>query len=190
MGDRPFTVWWQLDHAIPERFHVEFAVPPPQDTPLDSLEPKYQEILAGEADLAEAISSRLAMREFDAPDSWGLVRQRVGGKVFRRQVLENFGGACCVDGINVHDLLDAAHIRAWSKAPESRLDPANGIALCALHHRAFDTGLMHFAPGGRIAIADPVRLSRNEQTVAHLNRFHGEAIRPWVKFPMYLHSTA
>jgi putative restriction endonuclease len=92
-----------------------------------------------------------------------------------------------VDGIDLRDLIDAAHIHGWSDAPAERLDPANGIALCALHHRAFDSGLMHFAKGGRIVIADPVRVSVNPSTVENLIRYHEQALRPWQKFPTFLH---
>lgn len=169
-GDRPFSVWWRLAEPIPLRFHVAFAVPPVEDAP-------FQDILHHEVGFADEVVERVKARDYSAPDVWGSTKQRIGAKVFRRQVLENFGGACCVDGMNIHELLDAAHINAWSEHPDTRLDPANGLALCVLHHRAFDAGFMHFAKGGRIDIAEPVRCSKNAATRLHLIDFHAKQIR-------------
>lgn len=186
-GDRPFSVWWRLAVPVPQQYHIQFAVPPPHTGLVEPDSFVFPELLASEAGLAREIEGQVQVRDFSAPDTWGLARQRVGGKVFRRSVLDNFGGACCVDGLNIRDLLDAAHIRPWKDAPAARLDPANGLALCTLHHRAFDAGLMHFLPGGRIAIADPVRVSTNPSTHDHLIRFHDSRIRDPLIFPTFLH---
>jgi putative restriction endonuclease len=40
-------------------------------------------------------------------------------------------------------LLDAAHVTA-GRDPKSEVDVSEGIALCATHHRAFDTGVLTF----------------------------------------------
>ena len=186
-GDRPFSVWWKLATPVPGNLHVQFAIPPPQSKVLDPDAFVFPEILSAEVGVAREIEFQVQGRDYSVPDSWALTRQRVGGKVFRRAVLENFGGACCVDGLNIRDLLDAAHILPWSEAPRARLDPANGIALCTLHHRAFDSGLMHFLKGGHIAIADPVRVSTNPSTLTHLVQYHESRIKEPLLFPTFLH---
>lgn len=88
-------------------------------------------------------------------------RVRVNQRYFRTVVLSTYGSACAVCGLTVSPLLDAAHIVPWSENISQRLDPRNGIAMCALHHRAFDAalvtidgeGLFRIAP--RLKIPDP-----------------------------------
>lgn len=67
---------------------------------------------------------------------------------FRPEVLDLYGHACAFCGYSVRldraDLgLDAAHIM-WHQAggPDT---PANGLACCSLHHRAFDRGAIGVA---------------------------------------------
>ena len=69
---------------------------------------------------------------------------RVGQQRFKFRVLKRYGACCALCGINLPQLLDAAHI-----VPDERGgtdDPRNGLVLCALHHRAFDGGLIRIEP--------------------------------------------
>ncbi|ARC56042.1 hypothetical protein AS850_03005 [Frondihabitans sp. 762G35] len=69
------------------------------------------------------------------------VRQRLHQPLFRAWVLNAYDAACAVCGLAVPQLLEAAHI-----VPDAHEDgePAvsNGIALCVLHHAAFDGNLI------------------------------------------------
>jgi len=71
-----------------------------------------------------------------------LVKVRVNQSAFRGAVLTNFNNKCCITGIGLLDLIVASHIVPWSKDKENRLSPANGLALNALHDRAFDKHLI------------------------------------------------
>jgi hypothetical protein len=68
---------------------------------------------------------------------------RVGQDDFRRAVCDNYGHQCCFPGCEVdHDaLLVAAHIARWADDAETRGDIANGLCLCGLHDKAFESGL-------------------------------------------------
>ena len=52
-------------------------------------------------------------------------------------LLSNYGGTCCLTGIDIPSLLTASHIKPWAAAT-----PSERLMLNALHDRAFDRGLI------------------------------------------------
>ncbi len=74
-----------------------------------------------------------------------LTRQRVHQPLFRAQVIQAYGQSCAVCRLKYVSLLDAAHI-----LPDGhpRGDPIvqNGLALCKIHHAAFDANLIGVRP--------------------------------------------
>ena len=75
-------------------------------------------------------------------------RKALRGAEFRSRVMAAYSSACAMCGIQLR-LLDAAHILP-AVHPDSTDETGNGIALCALHHRAFDRGLITFDSSYRI----------------------------------------
>lgn len=76
---------------------------------------------------------------------------------FRDRVLTAYGHSCAMCSVQLR-LLDAAHI--LPAAHDASTDGTdNGVALCALHHRAFDSALVTFDIGFRTHVND-VRASR------------------------------
>lgn len=71
-----------------------------------------------------------------------LVKTRVNQCIFRKIVLATYNNKCCITGISNPELLIASHIVPWSKDEKNRLNPMNGLALNALHDKAFDAGLI------------------------------------------------
>jgi putative restriction endonuclease len=71
---------------------------------------------------------------------------------FNKRVLTAYSNACAMCGTQLR-LLDAAHILPAAH-PDSTDETSNGISLCALHHRAFDRGLITFDGRYRILIND------------------------------------
>jgi len=67
---------------------------------------------------------------------------------FKDRVLTAYSHSCAMCGVQLR-LLDAAHILPAAH-PDSTDETSNGIALCALHHRAYDRGLVTFDTGYRI----------------------------------------
>jgi putative restriction endonuclease len=69
---------------------------------------------------------------------------------FRRKVLTAYGNRCAMCGLQLR-LLDAAHVLPVDQ-PGSTDDTNNGVALCALHHRAYDRALVAFDPAYAIHV--------------------------------------
>jgi putative restriction endonuclease len=91
-----------------------------------------------------------------------LAAARVGQHVFARSVLANCGNQCVFCGFNPAPLggkrlLLAGHIKPWKdSSPSERLDTTNGLAACAAHDAAFDTGIITVNGGLRIHLARPL----------------------------------
>lgn len=73
---------------------------------------------------------------------------------FRHRVLTAYNHHCAMCGVQL-DLIEAAHI--LPVAHESSSDEtSNGVALCALHHAAFDNNLVSFNEQYQIEVSDAV----------------------------------
>jgi putative restriction endonuclease len=98
-----------------------------------------------------------------------LQRIRTVQGFFRSAVMASNENRCAMCSININLLLNASHIVPWSKDMQRRADPTNGIALCALHDRAFDRGLL--------AITDDFKIiaSKKLETRGHSD-FHRIAL--------------
>ena len=71
-----------------------------------------------------------------------LVKARVNQCIFRNIILATYNSKCCITGISNPQLLIASHILPWSKDEKNRMNPMNGLALNALHDKAFEVGLI------------------------------------------------
>ena len=72
---------------------------------------------------------------------------RIRNTRFRNAVLKAHGYKCACCGIDIPELLEAAHI--VPVANDGTDHPSNGIALCPTHHSAFDRHYFTFEPGSR-----------------------------------------
>lgn len=72
---------------------------------------------------------------------------------FRDAVLDRYGHACPVSGVDHDRLLDVAHVLSWSEYPDHRTDPGNVLALSRTHHAAFDAGLYTLDGDFRLRVA-------------------------------------
>ena len=97
-------------------------------------------------------------------------------------VLSAYGGQCCITGLSLPSLLVASHIVPWHLDKLNRLNPRNGLALSALHDRAFDAGLITIS--GNLT----VRVSKNHTSTEDsffryaIERYEGQPIRLPLKF--------
>jgi predicted restriction endonuclease len=63
---------------------------------------------------------------------------------FKFQVFQRYGAECAICGLDVREVLEAAHIIPDEyDGPD---DPRNGLVLCRNHHRAYDCGLFLIEP--------------------------------------------
>lgn len=106
-----------------------------------------------------------------------VVMTRLFQSFFRRAVLSSYKSACCVCGLDLSPLLIASHIVPWAVREDARADPQNGLCLCALHDKAFDTGFLSVAPDHRILTAPALRTSRALFTQSALLAFRGQRIQ-------------
>ncbi len=81
----------------------------------------------------------------------GIVRSRLHQPLFRAKVLHAYASACTVCHLRHAELLDAAHIVADSDEL-GIAHVTNGLALCKLHHAAYDRSLMGITPDYRVRI--------------------------------------
>jgi putative restriction endonuclease len=104
------------------------------------------------------------------------VRVRLHQHRFRAVVLAAYRGRCAVCSLREASLLQAAHI-IEDRDRAGAAVVVNGIALCAIHHLAYDRNVMGIDPSGVVHIAS--RLLREidgPMLSAGLQAFHGESI--------------
>ena len=85
-----------------------------------------------------------------------IVRQRVGQDIYRESLLDYWGGACAVTGIELPELLRASHAKRWADCASDaeRLDVFNGFLLAAHLDALFDRYLLTFDLAG-LAVLSP-----------------------------------
>jgi putative restriction endonuclease len=93
--------------------------------------------------IVDAIERRYVMRE---------VRDRLHQGRFRGLVLSAYRDRCTICRLRESRLLDASHI-----VPDAELEGVpeirNGLALCTIHHRAYDHDLVGISPDYRVHVA-------------------------------------
>lgn len=87
-----------------------------------------------------------------APQTYAMVKVRGSAQaLFLRALLEVYEGQCAFCGLKIEEALEAAHIVPWAYAsPAQRLDPRNGVLLCATCHKLFDHGYLGIGTAGAI----------------------------------------
>lgn len=73
------------------------------------------------------------------------IKQRLHQRGFRERVLAAYKNSCSLCRLRHRELLDAAHIIPDTE-PDSKPVINNGIALCKLHHAAFDKFILGVTP--------------------------------------------
>lgn len=95
-----------------------------------------------------------------------LVKTRVNQSIFRKMILATYNNRCCITGMSNPELLLASHIVEWSKDEKNRLNPMNGLALNALHDKAFECGLITIiAEDYKIKISSKFKLKNAPQSI-------------------------
>jgi putative restriction endonuclease len=108
------------------------------------------------------------------------IRRRAGD--FHDRVLSAYEHHCAVCDLQL-DLLEAAHIIPVG-SPGSNDNTSNGMALCVLHHKAYDRGLVGVDEKYQVLLNDEVitRLRRDGK-VHGLDEFR-KALRPEIRLPV------
>jgi hypothetical protein len=109
--------------------------------------------------------------EIEAPEHTEAPRSgrvRLVQSFFRETVLASYSYKCAICLLTLPELLNASHIIPWSKSPERRVDPTNGLSLCTIHDRAFDRGLLTIDTELCVVLSDRAKQNSHStlQTVA------------------------
>lgn len=137
---------------------------------------QHQFVVALEQDQRSLIEGgALNVSEIERSYNERIAQQRLHQPVFRASVLHAYQRRCAVCRLPFERLLDAAHIQADSAGGAAAV--TNGLALCKIHHGAFDTDIMGINPDYRIAIRDEVLDTIDGPTLQHaLKGMHGERL--------------
>jgi len=104
------------------------------------------------------------------------VRVRLHQRAFRERVLDAYRRQCAFCRLRHEELLDAAHI-VPDTDPEGEPVVRNGLALCALHHTAFDRFFVGLRPDYIIEVRADIRRERDGPTLVHaIQALHGTRI--------------
>lgn len=104
------------------------------------------------------------------------VRVRLHQRLFRERVLEAYQRQCAFCHLRHEELLDAAHIIPDS-APEGEPVVTNGLALCNLHHGAFDRFFIGVRPDYTIEVRPDILKEADGPTLRHaIQALHGTRI--------------
>jgi len=172
------------DGAIGQRLGVEFGlVASPESGPwatrFDGIEgyPRLHGLLLRVSGISRVLHQE-GLKEFVAtirnpPSSTEAVRevvQRVGQDIFRRTLIEYWGGRCAVTGLDVVELLRASHIKPWAdcESDAERLDVFNGLLLAPHLDALFDKGLVTFSDDGQLLCSS--QLSDRQWTLLGIDR--------------------
>ena len=99
----------------------------------------------------------LTITKKDGEDKLTVVKARVKQDIFRKMVLANYRGKCCVTGLDIREVLQASHISSWEKDAANRLNPENGLCLSATYHEAFDAHLISFDEKYRLVVSKSIK---------------------------------
>jgi putative restriction endonuclease len=104
-----------------------------------------------------------------------LVNVRMHQARFRSMVLRAYAGACSVCRLRRAELVDAAHIVTDARGGEPVVP--NGLALCRLHHAAFDRNIMGVSPDLVIHVRQDILREVDGPMLVHgLQGFHGASL--------------
>ncbi|MEO8216935.1 MAG: hypothetical protein ABI718_07625 [Acidobacteriota bacterium] len=101
------------------------------------------------------------------------VQRRLDDARFRQIVLRAYRDRCAVCLLRTRALLEAARL-ALADAPHMRPSARDGICMCAIHHRAFATGILTIDESGIIHIDLPGRAGAGGQRL--LQDYAGRAL--------------
>lgn len=150
-------------------------------------QPVFPVFVAGEQrdqqQFALAVDEVFGLAEIDTPLETQMRRyvermtkQRLHQPVFRSSVLRAYTRRCAVCAIAHSSLLDAAHI-----VPDSHdlgeASVRNGLALCKLHHAAFDSGILGVRPNLTVQIRRDILHEVDGPMLEHgLQARHGQPL--------------
>lgn len=166
-GVRGLTGASKLDRQVWEEFHANWEKLAEESEELwqGKVGVQVGEIPSAEAMKIRPKNRKASVGEITAPqkeptgptEGERMVLVRYAQNFFRRTVLTAYSVRCCISGIPIPELLIASHILPWSRFPEHRINPRNGLCLSRLHDAAFDQGLVTFDEKNRLVLSQGLK---------------------------------
>jgi len=104
------------------------------------------------------------------------VKYRLHQHQFRFQVLSAYRHRCTICALRERSLIQAAHI-VEDAHEQGAAVVRNGLALCAIHHLAYDRNVLGIDAGGVVHLASRVLEERDGPMLRQgLQDFHGQRI--------------
>jgi Predicted restriction endonuclease len=105
-----------------------------------------------------------------------ITQQRLHQAGFRIRVIRAYQGRCAVCRLRHFELLDAAHILP-DRHPKGDPTVSNGLALCKLHHAAFDGHILGVRPDLVVEIREDILREKDGPMLVHgIQGFQGSQI--------------
>lgn len=105
-----------------------------------------------------------------------VVKRRLHQHKFRELVMAAYGRRCSVCRLTHNPLLDAAHI-IEDRDELGKPEVPNGLALCKIHHGAFDASILGITPDYRVEIREDILEEKDGPMLKHgLQEMHGGRI--------------
>lgn len=124
------------------------------------------ELQTGTFDAGDPNLRRYAVRQ---------VKQRLHQATFRERVLRAYREQCAVCRLRHRELLEAAHIKEDGR--DGAAEVWNGLALCNLHHAAFDHHILGIRPDLVIEVRHDILREKDGPMLQHgLQGFDGERV--------------
>ncbi|WP_154662282.1 HNH endonuclease [Vaginella massiliensis] len=68
----------------------------------------------------------------------------------------------------------AGHIKPWSIDEKNRLNPQNGIAINALHNKAFENGYLTIITDYKVKVSPILLKTKSQQTLVFFSKFDNQ----------------
>lgn len=131
------------------------------------------------ATVAADVLSAVGFDPDTSPAAEGAPRDRVRSSAWRLQVLEAWDRQCAFCGFDgqaggMPVGLEAAHVRWWALDGPDDLD--NGLALCLLHHKLFDRGMLGLLDEHTVVVSQ--RFTARTASGRSVYDLHGHRLTP------------
>jgi putative restriction endonuclease len=157
----------RLDREVWESFAQD-----PEQTGFES-EARYAQIMGRPLQETETVE----WDDVEGLDREAITKVRVNQQLFRSIILSSYGEQCAICRLPVLRLLVACHIVPWALDRRNRMNPRNGICLCSLHDRAYETGVVLIDEQFVVRLGEASRCYRDNDAFARfLAAFEGLAI--------------
>ena len=114
---------------------------------------KYLAFTSSGAEAPNVINDILCITDSDNTTKKAEIESRLGQGKFRKDLIAIWG-KCAVTEFEQVELLNASHIKPWSKSNDrERLDPFNGLLLNPTLDKLFDLGYISFTDDGSLIIS-------------------------------------